>query len=213
MSMVMISGLNRPKQFSWRLKTFLAKGPAYLYAYSRWKFLEQWRRIRDLLQSRLLDDATLLRALTLDDPALGHVRQMLAEGRSDAACAALIAHFQTRAQPRFHFRATERLAVMIQQFCLHRILWDYLEDAKLLVRLSQVMRRVGLAELPERFADLLPEAYDYLAPERVTLGEPPNVSSDIYACGCVWWQMLCGRPPLGGGDSLTKLHAAATSPR
>ncbi|MFW5693440.1 MAG: hypothetical protein ACOCWL_04420, partial [Thermoguttaceae bacterium] len=56
--------------------------------------------------------------------------------------------------------------------------------------------------------DLLPEAYDYLAPERVARGTPPDVASDLYACGCVWWHLLCGRAPLGGGDSLMKLRAA-----
>jgi hypothetical protein len=59
-------------------------------------------------------------------------------------------------------------------------------------------------------ADLLPEAYDALAPERVAAGTCPNVASDIYACGCVWWHLLCGRPPLAGGDSLAKLRAAQT---
>jgi len=57
-------------------------------------------------------------------------------------------------------------------------------------------------------ADLQPEAYDYLAPERVTDGTPPSTVADVYACGCVWWHLLCGRPPLGGGDSLAKLRAA-----
>ena len=57
-------------------------------------------------------------------------------------------------------------------------------------------------------ADLLPEAYDSLAPERISAGTPPDVRSDIYACGCVWWHLLCGRPPLAGGDSLAKLRAA-----
>ncbi len=57
-------------------------------------------------------------------------------------------------------------------------------------------------------ADLLPEAYDSLAPERISAGTPPNVRSDIYACGCVWWHLLCGRPPLLGGSSLAKLRAA-----
>ncbi len=56
--------------------------------------------------------------------------------------------------------------------------------------------------------DLLPEAYDYLAPERVAQGTPPDAASDLYACGCVWWHLLCGRAPLGGGDSLMKLRAA-----
>ena len=54
-------------------------------------------------------------------------------------------------------RPTARLAPLIVAFCRERILWDYLEDAKLLGRLNQVMRRVGLAELPDRFADILPE--------------------------------------------------------
>ena len=53
---------------------------------------------------------------------------------------------------------TARLAWMISGFCRERILWDYLEDGKLLVRLSQVMRRVGFAQLPGRFREILPEA-------------------------------------------------------
>ena len=57
-------------------------------------------------------------------------------------------------------------------------------------------------------ADLLPEAYDSLAPERIAAGTPPDTSSDMYACGCVWWHLLCGRPPLAGGNSLGKLRAA-----
>ena len=36
------------------------------------------------------------------------------------------------------------------------------------------------------FADLQPEAYDYLAPERIGEGGPPTVASDVYACGCLW---------------------------
>jgi hypothetical protein len=42
-------------------------------------------------------------------------------------------------------------------FRSQRILWDYLEDGKLLVRVSQVMRRVGLAELPGDFGAILPQ--------------------------------------------------------
>ncbi|MEN6406754.1 MAG: hypothetical protein ABFC77_09800 [Thermoguttaceae bacterium] len=57
-------------------------------------------------------------------------------------------------------------------------------------------------------ADLLPEAFDSLAPERVAKGLPAAESSEMYACGCVWWQLLCGRPPLAGGDALAKLRAA-----
>jgi hypothetical protein len=55
-------------------------------------------------------------------------------------------------------RKTVRLAPTIVRFCQERILWDYLEDAKLLIRLNQVMRRVKFGELPERVLDFLPEA-------------------------------------------------------
>jgi len=55
-------------------------------------------------------------------------------------------------------RPTTRLAWMIEAFCRERILWDYLEDGRLLGRLNQVMRRVGFGPLPERFREVLPDA-------------------------------------------------------
>ena len=57
-------------------------------------------------------------------------------------------------------------------------------------------------------ADLQPEAFDCLAPERITAGGPPDRAGDVYACGCLWWHLLCGRPPLAGGDGLSKLRGA-----
>ena len=58
------------------------------------------------------------------------------------------------------------------------------------------------------FNDLPGEAYDYLAPERVADGIPPTIASDLYGCGCLWWHLLTGRPPLPGGNSLAKLKSA-----
>ncbi len=52
-------------------------------------------------------------------------------------------------------RPTERLAPMVVAFCRERILWDYLEDDRLLRRLNQVMRRLGFSPLPDGFAALL----------------------------------------------------------
>ncbi len=68
----------------------------------------------------------------------------------------------------------------------------------------------GILRPEEGYAqiDLPPEAFDNMAPERIASGTPPTVASDIFACGCLWWHMLCGRPPLAGGDSLAKLRAA-----
>jgi hypothetical protein len=55
-------------------------------------------------------------------------------------------------------RPTLRLAAIILGFRRQRVLSDYSEDGKLLVRLNQVMRRLGLGELPDRFAEVLPAA-------------------------------------------------------
>ena len=44
-------------------------------------------------------------------------------------------------------RPTERLTQFIDMFCSVRFLWDYAEDGKLLVRLNQVLCRVGLPPL------------------------------------------------------------------
>jgi hypothetical protein len=55
-------------------------------------------------------------------------------------------------------RPTQRLAVMFLGFRRERVLWDYPEDGKLLVRLNQVMRRLGLGELPGQVGAILPAA-------------------------------------------------------
>ena len=55
-------------------------------------------------------------------------------------------------------RTTERLSMMIAEFRRQKVLWDYLEDDKLLIRLNQVMRRVKLPPLPDEFAEILPSA-------------------------------------------------------
>jgi len=53
---------------------------------------------------------------------------------------------------------TNRLAPMIVLFCRERILWDYGRDDKLLLRMNQVMRRVGFLPLPEGVQELFPAA-------------------------------------------------------
>ncbi len=83
-----------------------------------------------------------------------------------------------------------------------------LTDTGGVVLLQPGVRAILRPEEGHAHAELLPEAYDYLAPERITQGTAPTIASDVYACGCVWWHLLCGRPPFGGGDSLAKLRAA-----
>lgn len=57
-------------------------------------------------------------------------------------------------------------------------------------------------------AELPPEGYEGLAPERVERGTPPNSASDLFACGCAWWHLLAGRSPLAGGNGLAKVKSA-----
>ena len=55
-------------------------------------------------------------------------------------------------------KPTERLATMLPRFISERFLYDYGDDVKLLLRLNQVMRRVGLPALPASLASIFPLA-------------------------------------------------------
>lgn len=53
-------------------------------------------------------------------------------------------------------RPAAQLAEFIDLFCIHRFLFDYADDERLLFRLNQIMRRVGLAALPPALMQVLP---------------------------------------------------------
>lgn len=57
---------------------------------------------------------------------------------------------------------------------------------------------------------LMPEACDGMAPERIGTGQPPTAAADLYALGCLLWQLLAGRPPYMIADPLAKLAAHQT---
>jgi serine/threonine protein kinase len=54
------------------------------------------------------------------------------------------------------------------------------------------------------------EAYDGIAPELIGIGHPPTAAADLYALGCLVWQLLAGRPPFTTADPLAKLAAHQT---
>jgi hypothetical protein len=109
----------------------------------------------------LLVELLLDAALIADDPGrLDEYYHLL-----DRVDAAFVEETVNRLVP----RPTDRLARMIATFRQARILWDYLEDARLLVRVNQVLGRVGLEPLPERFRDTLAEARRLVAARRESL--------------------------------------------
>ena len=57
---------------------------------------------------------------------------------------------------RFLPAPTDRLAPCLERFLEHRFLGDYVDDERLLFRLGQVLRRVGLPDLPDDFKSLVP---------------------------------------------------------
>ena len=61
-------------------------------------------------------------------------------------------------------RRTDRLAAMLEAIPRERFLSDYANDDRLMLRLGQIMRRVGLPPLPEAFVEAI-------APARKLVGE------------------------------------------
>ncbi|HEV7282100.1 MAG TPA: protein kinase [Pirellulaceae bacterium] len=78
---------------------------------------------------------------------------------------------------------------------------------RLLVDPSQ--RRGTFAEMAEASPEDLERRADYLAPEFLLATQRPNPQTDIYALGCLAFEMLTARPPFQGGDVATKLSRHA----
>ncbi|MCE5269494.1 MAG: hypothetical protein LLG00_16580 [Planctomycetaceae bacterium] len=70
---------------------------------------------------------------------------------------------------RFAPRATNRLAAFIELFRQAQVLYDYGEDGKLMVRLNQVLQRVGLEPLPDSFVAMLPAARGFVSERKQAL--------------------------------------------
>lgn len=73
-------------------------------------------------------------------------------------------------------RSSHGLSDFIPRFCHERFLCDYADDGKLLWRLNQVMRRVGLPQLPDAFLNLLPSARERVAERRGELLAEDEIS-------------------------------------
>lgn len=75
-------------------------------------------------------------------------------------------------------KPTDRIAELLPRFLSERFLYDYSDDAKLLTRLNQVMRRVGLEPLPVEIGDLFPRMRVEVARRREELLTPTPTEAD-----------------------------------
>ena len=73
-------------------------------------------------------------------------------------------------------RPTRRLGRLIPLFSRERFLFDYADNGKLLFRLNQVMRRVGLPLLPAELSAWLGEARTLVATRKDELLAAPSSS-------------------------------------
>ncbi len=55
---------------------------------------------------------------------------------------------------------------------------------------------------------LPPDCYDGIAPELIDTRCERGTASEMFALGCLLWELTTGRPPFPGGDALTKLSTA-----
>ena len=139
-------------------------------------------------------------ATTEPAPGVAAAQWMVASGRYPPEAVFEIARQMVAA-----LTELERLELLHADLCTAGLLID--TDGQ--VRLPHAgVRAILRPEEGYGSTELVPDTYDNLAPERIVDGTGPTTVSDLYACGCVWWSLLTGRGPLGGGDSLSRLQSA-----
>mgnify|MGYP007059388219 CR=1 FL=1 len=95
----------------------------------------------------------ILVELLLDSVLIEREKQLL--DNYYQAMEAVDAELVQLAISRMATQPAERFSACLQGFCQVRFLYDYLDDGKLCYRVNQVMRRVGLPELPASFVELI----------------------------------------------------------
>lgn len=88
----------------YRLQSFVSKGPAYHYAYVRWRFVQVGRQLCRHYPVSPSSIYKFLAAFAPEHPSMAAVTKIAAENRAEEACRLLVTHFVTRQDPKFHFR-------------------------------------------------------------------------------------------------------------
>jgi len=74
-------------------------------------------------------------------------------------------------------KPTDRIPETLRRFAEARFIEDYIDDESLMMRLNQVMSRVGLEKLPEEVRRWLPEARSEVLLNHARLLSPPGRST------------------------------------
>ncbi|MEX2185156.1 MAG: serine/threonine-protein kinase [Pirellulales bacterium] len=88
----------------------------------------------------------------------------------------------------------------------------WLTDAGQIKVLFDPSRRGGPIDFAVDQGGELGTLIDYLAPELFRSGQSPNPATDVYALGCVAYELLAGRPPFPGGSLGEKASRHASEP-
>jgi len=98
-------------------------------------------------------------------------------------------------------------AALESRGCLHGEI--RLANVRLTASGHAVLVDAGIAALREETVlirdDIDPARYDGIAPELIGTGNRPTTATEMYAFGCLLWQLLAGRAPFPTGDPLGKL--------
>jgi tetratricopeptide (TPR) repeat protein len=166
---------------------------------------------------RFVREAELAR--TLDDPCLVRMRALDPEGPTivydwmpGGTLAAKVGAMSLREVGRVTLRLLHALETLHRHGVVHRDVKpsNVLFDAAGQARLGD-LGAAHLGDLGATVTGGLVGSLPYMAPEQMT-GAPVSASTDLYALGCVVFEMLSGHVPYGGPDYMAQ-HLGEEVPR
>lgn len=187
--------------------------PAWCEPPQRVLFMERFSRIASILVS--LDHPHIMSTYGFGE-AFGYP-YLVTELLEEVSLASVLKQ-QIRCTPIQTLALLKQIADALDYMHAHGLVHGTLKPANILLDSQQnvhltglglahilEMRGIGTTQhpLPHLYsiADTMLYSPEYLAPE-VVEGQPMDARSDMYALGCIVYELLCGQPPFTGDDPL-----------